>query len=329
MRWPDRGLGTATLGVITVVFGLAGPVGCKGDKGGKASAKAVADEQKVSQEEDDLMRQRDDLFSTRKKLQERRAELDAEHRRIIAAGGDDTEVVKKKEELDKEEAGLSQSETDLNNKLDSILAQRRAITQALAAGNSDDKAKVAAREAGVSEREKALASREARVAKREAELAARERDVLRFKNEKCAGARQPTTIIQTVDAKGSKYTKKDVEPLLKRARRDMARKGILASDLPPAAQSLENEATKAMAKGDYGKARFAATQLLATVRSTRINKSFVQDKIGRLSAAMKGRNLSASAQKEVDSLFRQATAEYGDGKFTSANRRLNKIYAKI
>ncbi len=323
MRWPDWGFRTATLGVITCLFGLAGPTGCKGDKGGSPPAKVVADEHKVSQEEDDLMRQRDELFSTRKKLRERRAELDAEHQRIIAAGGDATEVIKEKQALAAQEEGLSESESQLNNKLDSILAERRAITQALAAGNANDGAKVAAREAGVSEREKSLASREARLAKREAELAARERDVLRFKTEKCAGA------IRTVDAKGSNYTKKDVEPLLKRARRDMARKGILATDLPPAAQSLEKEATNAMAHGDYGKARFAATQLLSTVRSTRIDKTFVQGKIGRLSAMMKGRNLAASAQKEVDSLFRQATAEYGDGNFSSANKRLNKIYSKI
>ena len=70
-------------------------------------------------------------------------------------------------------------------------------------------------------------------------------------------AAPPTTIIQTVDAKGSQYTKKDVEPLLSKARSEMAKKGLLRSDLPPAAQGLEKEATDAMKKLIQSKARVA------------------------------------------------------------------------
>jgi chromosome segregation ATPase len=303
--------------------------GCKGDKGGTASAEVVASSQKVAAEEDDLLQRRDELFSSRKELRDKRVELEQEHERIVAVGGDASSVIKQKEELAEQEAGLTEQESQLNSKLDDLLAQRRSITEALASSGVDSTAKIAAREAGMGEREKLLAKREERLAAREAELGERERELARFKIEECAGSGQSTTIIQTVDAKGSKYTKKDVEPLLRRARSDMSKKGILAADLPSAAQGLETEATAAMAEGDYGRARFAAAQLVATVRSTKIDKAFVSAKIGRLSAAMKGKTLPDATQTKVDSLFRDATSSYGDGSFTSANRSLNKIYSAI
>lgn len=328
MRWVTGGSRGAVF--IAICAACAVGSGCKGEAGEAAASSAVAeDSKKVAAEEEDLLARRDSLFSSRKELRAKRKELDAEHQRIIAAGGDTTEVIKKKEELAVEEAGLSEKETELNAKLDELLAQRRAITQALVSSGSDKTARIAAREAGMSERERALALREERVSRREASLADRERELARFKIEKCGGSATPTTIIQTVDAKGSKYTKRDVEPVLKRARREMSKKGILRSDLPAAAQGLEKEATGAMGEGDYGRARFAAAQLLATVRSTKINRGFVSAKIGRLSSAMKGKTLGSSKQKQVDKLFREATANYGDGRFGSANRRLNKIYAMI
>jgi hypothetical protein len=333
MRWskqtPESGGFAALGGFRFVVVCALLAVGCKGDKAGAASAEVVASSEKVAAEETDLLERRDELFSSRRALTDKRAELQQEHERIVATGGDATEVLEKKAELAKEEAGLNEQESQLNGKLDELLAQRRAITQALASSGSDTTAKVAAREAGIGEREKSLASREARVAEREAALSNREREIARFKMEECAGSGAPTTIIQTVDAKGSKYTKRDVEPLLSKARSQMSKKGILASDLPGAAQALEKEATAAMAEGDYGRARFAATQLVATVRSTKIDKAFVSAKIGRLSAMIKGKTLSGAVQKEVDSLFREATANYGDGSFNSANKRLNKIYSAI
>ena len=52
-----------------------------------------------------------------------------------------------------------------------------------------------------------------------------------------------------------------------RARREMNKKGLVGSDLPAPVRDLESEATKAMAKADYGKAHFAANQLLANIRA--------------------------------------------------------------
>ena len=58
---------------------------------------------------------------------------------------------------------------------------------------------------------------------------------------------------------GSRYTKRDVEPLLKQARSRMQSKGILLADLPAPTQGLEKEATSAMADAEYGKAFLAAS----------------------------------------------------------------------
>ena len=94
-------------------------------------------------------------------------------------------------------------------------------------------------------------------------------------------------------------------------------------------QHLESEAVGAMKDGDYGKAKFAADQLMATVESVKIDRAFIAAKIGRLNGVVKGKTLGAGAKKEVDELFRSATADYGDGRFPAANGKLNKIYALV
>jgi hypothetical protein len=188
---------------------------------------------------------------------------------------------------------------------------------------------VAARETSVANREKALASREDRVAQREADLAGREKELAEREKNTCGAGGGTTTIIQQVDPKGAKYTKKDVEPLLKKAREAMSKKGILADDLPAQAAGLEKEATKAMADGDYGPARFAAQQLQATVEGMKIDRGFIGAKIGRLSKMMKGKTLDDAKQKEVEDLFSDATSKYGDGDYAGANKKLNAIYRAI
>ena len=69
------------------------------------------------------------------------------------------------------------------------------------------------------------------------------------------------------------------------------------------------------------------TRLL--LQHLKIDKAFIQAKIGRLSAAMKGTTLDDKTQGKVDELFKQATSAYGDGKFSRANRQLNEIWALI
>jgi hypothetical protein len=309
---------------LAVVAGL-GP-GCSSDSD-PVIAEAAGASTEIAGEEDDLLARRDALLLSREQLRERRAELAERRRQIREAGGDTSAVDEQADQLLEQERRLVEEEAALNSKYEEIIRQRRAMMDVLASTGGEG-AQVAARESGVAAREKELARREDRIAQREEALADRERRLAIRERETC-GVAQPATIIQTVDAKGSSYTKRDVDPLLRRARSEMSRKGILPADLPAPAQGLEREATAAMKEGDFGKARFAAAQLVATVNSMRVDRGFIQAKIGRLSAAIKGMSLDASRQRQVDELFKGATADYGDGRFTSANRKLNQIYALL
>jgi hypothetical protein len=310
---------------LGVLFACLLVSGCKGkDKDAEAPA-AVAPDPAAVKEQQDLLARRDALLKSRQQLKDEQAKLEAQRQTIAQQGGDTSELDKQAAELKSKDDQLAGEQDQLVDAIASKLAQNDAMRTA---GN-DKAAQVAAREAGMATREKAVATREDRVAQREAALADRERQLAVREKETCGAAAPPTTIIQTVDAKGSKYSKKDVEPLLKRARDDMSRKGVLAADLPATAQGLEREATKAMGDGDFGAAFFAARQLQATVDSLRIDRAFISAKIGRLSARMKGTTLDGGKQKQVDDLFADATAKYGDGDFAGANRKLNQIYAIV
>lgn len=282
--------------LVLLVLGLTLGPACKSKP--NASPDARDDEWKVAQAQ--LLARRDEILRERKRLGERRAALTAqrEQGKLTAA---------EEEAFRADEAKLERSEDDYMQ-----------LMATVATSGQD----VARREAGLALRESSVARREERVAEREAQLAAREKAQAQRERETCATT---VTVPTYVPAPGSKYSKRDVEPVLQKARRKMAEHGILASDLPPPAQALEREATQAMAEGDYGRAKFAADQLYATIGSLRIDRAFIAAKIGRLNGSMKGKTPTS----EVQDLFREATADYGDGRFAAANTRLNKIYGLI
>jgi len=307
---------------IAVLAGALG--GCKDwgskEKEGAASVHESPQPDKAAQ---DLLARRDALMKSRTQIQEERQKLEEERTRLVESGGDTSEVDQKLEAQASEEAKIANEDAVLADQMQSLLETARSQV-----ASGDKQAQVASREASMASREKTVATREERIASREAALAAREKQLAEREKNTCGVAATPT-IIQTVDPKGAKYSKRDVEPVLKKAREAMSKKGILASDLPAQAAGLEREATKSMAEGEYGPARFAAQQLLATVEAQRIDRAFISAKISRLSKAMTGRTLEPAAQKEVDDLFRDATAKYGDGDYPGANRKLNQIWRAI
>jgi hypothetical protein len=304
--------------------GSLGSLGCKGSERPAGEAgEATAGQEALGAQEDELLKRRDALLSTRLELRSKRAELDQRRQAIRAEGGDTSEIDRTAQELLDQEGALVDQEKELNQRLDALLGERRAMISALASGGGEA-ANLAGREAALASREKDLARREQRVGEREAALSSREEGLASKWKDSCA-AGGTTTIVQTVDAKGSKYSKKDVDPLLARARAEMQKKGILKLDLPDPVRHLESEATQAMEKGDYGQARFAASQLLGTVRSMQVDKAFISAKIGRLNGILKGKPLSGS----VEQLFRQATEDVADGNFAGANRKLNQIHSQI
>lgn len=310
---------------VIAVLALA-VLGCGEDGTKQQSPGEVAAADELDSEQSSVLARRDALLKMRRQLGEKREALAEKRREIRASGGDISVLDEQASELRDREQELAQEEASLAAKIEALLEERRAMTQALAAGD-DEAARMAARESGLAQRERALARRESDIARREATLAEREQALAAREENMCGGA--PTTIVKTVQPEGSHYTRRDVDPLLKRARRRMSQKGLLRSDLPAPAQGLEREATRAMAKGNYGRARFAAAQLVDSVDSVRVDKGFIAAKIRRLNNAIRGVKLSAKKQARVDELFRDATAAYGDGEFAGANRKLNRIYAAL
>jgi hypothetical protein len=303
----------------------AGLSACNGDDkegaGGAGIDPALSEELAAS--EDDLLGRRDALFNMRQGISDKRAALDRQRAEVQAAGGDTTEIDKEAQALIAEEASVRTQESELNQTTRELFTQLREL-QGASAGGGGPEAKLTMRESGMAGRERQLARRESELGSREAALAKREEGLASKWKDSCAGA-LPTTIIRTVDTKGSSYTKKDVEPLLTKARRVMSKKGLLKSDLPDQAKGLEKEANQGMKDGDYGRARLAASQLLGTVNAIKINKGFIAAKIARLNQRIGGKSLSSKSE----SLFREATSSYGDAKFSSANGKLNKIYSSL
>ncbi len=298
-------------------------VGCKGSDS-KSSEPAVPAEQTevMNANEDALLGKRDALFSMRRDLQDKREALTVERIRVHEEGGDTSAIDSKVRALLDEEKALAQKEENNDKEMRAIMQARREIVKAASTVGSG--VSVSGREAGVAGREKDLARRERGLASREASLARREEGLASKWKEECAvGGTQ--TIIRTVDVKGSSYTKKDVEPLLTKARRERDKKGLLVSDLPQQARGLEREANVGIKDGDYGRARLAASQLLSTVRAIKIDKPFIAAKIQRLNARMRGKKLSRTAE----GLFREATSLYGDAKFRKSNSKLNKISGSL
>lgn len=307
----------ARLALLCIVLSAA----CKGDEPAQA-AKSLENPEEIAENDDNLIARRDALLAARRDLRKKREALAKRREEIRASGGDTSEVDQQADELLDREKNILKKESALNTEIDSILEKRRAQLLAFA-GGADESTKMSVREAQLAAREKAVARRESALADREKELGEREeRMAQRWKDSCTVGA---PTIVQAPPPKGAKYNRRDVVPLLKRARREMSRKGILPSDLPEQARTLEKEATDAMGKGDYAQAHFAAAQLHSTVRAIAVNKAFIAGKFSRLNRAMRGKRLNGDQEK----LLKGATSDYGDGRFRSANQKLNRLYATL
>ncbi len=301
------------------LFALACDGGSESEQDPTVAKERVEKAEQISEAEDALLGKRDALFTMRRELEEKRQSLVDKRTKVQETGGDTSEIDDAVRLLRKQEKVLESRESEFSRMLQLLIRDRREAV-AVVEGNG-----IAGREAGLAGREKSLARREKELASREAALAKREVGLASKWKEDCGGGISTQTIIRTVDVPGTNYSKKDVEPLLSRARREMSKKGLLASDLPEQARGLESEANAAMKKGDYGRARLASSQLVKTVKALRIDRGFIAGKIQRLNRRMKGKSLS----KQTGALFQEATAKYGDGKFSAANRRLNQIYSSL
>jgi len=300
-------------GFLVMLCLSAGLAGCK-NKGETDGAVADPEALKAQQE---LIARRDKLLDARKKLQQDRDKVDLEIKDIEAKGGDASEQIKKRADLDSQ---LETSNSDLvamfNGKLDAVVK------------SGDKAAAIASREAEVASRERAIADREARIGDRERALAQRENEAAQRWKDSCSMGSAPV-IIQQAPTTGGKYTNKDVNGMLQKATQSMAKKGLMTSDLPGPAQNLESEASKAMNDNDMSKAYFAAAQLAGTVDSIQINRQFIQAKTARLSAQVKATKLDEATNKELANIIADVMNSYNNGDFGAANRRLNNLAAKL
>lgn len=296
--------------VIALGLGLAA-AGCKGT----SDASSAPDPAAIKAQQD-LVRRRDALIEQREKLERERKAVVEQIKATEASGGDTKALAKQRDDLtaqiDGQSAELGQMSdkiTTLSTKLDS------------AADIAGREEKLASREGRVAGREAQLGERERLLAQREAALAQREKDT--------CGTAQPMIIQQAAPRGDGKYTKADIQPLLARARAAMQKKGVLVGDLPGPAQGLEGESTRAMADNDWGKAYFAAAQLVATVDAVKIDRGFIQAKTGRLSAQVKASKPDDATNQQLAGVLSDVMQKYNDGNFAAANQRLNQLAALL
>ena len=292
---------------ILVWLCVVGAFACKG----KSEASNDLDPAAVKAQQD-LLKRRDALLEQRDRLETERREVVEQIRKVEASGGDTKDLAKKRDELTAQIDGQSAELGQMSDKISSLSTK---LDSAAAIAIREDRiaqreGKIAAREATVSERERAMALREERLAQREKET--------------CSVA-APVVIQQAPPKADGKYGKADVQPLLARARAAMSKKGILLGDLPGPAQGLEAESTKAMAEGDWGKAYFAANQLVATVDNIKIDRVFIQAKTTRLSTQVKAGKVDDAMNQQLSSTLADVMQKYNDGNFAAANQRLNQL----
>jgi hypothetical protein len=296
---------------LAVALGLCGAVAaCK--TGSEAS---TAPDPAAVKAQQDLTKRRDALLEQRERLETARQQIVAEIQKTEATGGDTKALAKQRDDLTAQIDGQSAELGQMSDKLSSLSSK---LDSAAAIAVREDKIaqredRVSRREAGIGEREKAIAQREEKLAQREKET--------------CGTA--PAMIIQAPAKTDGKYGKADVQPLLARARATMSKKGVLLADLPGPAQGLEGESTRAMADGDWGKAYFAAAQLVATVDAVKIDRAFIQAKTSRLSTQVKATKLVETANQQLAGVLSDVMQKYNDGNFGAANQRLNQLAALL
>jgi hypothetical protein len=295
--------------VVVLLWLAAGAAACK-DRG---EASAAPDPAAIKAQQD-LVKRRDALLEQRQKLESQRNVVLEEIQKIEASGGDTKALATQRDDLTAQIDGQSAELGQMSDRLSSLSTKLESA------------AEIAAREDRIAQREGRVAAREAMLGERERGLATREEKLAQREKETCSTA--PPMIIQTARADG-KYGKADVQPLLARARATMTRKGVLVADLPMPAQGLEGESTRAMADGDWGKAYFAAAQLVAMVDAVKVDRAFIQAKTARLSNQVKATRPDDATNQQLTGVLSDVMQKYNDGNFAAANQRLNQLAAML
>lgn len=268
-----------------------------------------------------LIEKREELLARRRKLQEERSLLQEEMRKVSESGGDTSDLERK---LQSTNSLIEQQNDQLADEFQALSAKLDTLASA-AAGQRDS---ATIKDAELRSRERTVTQREDRVNQRELALLDRERQLLQRERETCGPA---STVVVQAPPRGGQYTRKEIDPLLARARANMGKRGLLPADLPAHAQGLEREATRALGDNDYGKAYLAASQLVATIDAVKIDRAFVKSKIDRLQRLVGSRRgeISRELNDRLGSGIAAVMKDWGDGDFAQANSKLNQLYSAL
>jgi len=295
---------------VIVWLSLAvGTAGCKD----RSEASAAPDPAALKAQQE-LLKRRDALLEQRQRLELQRSLVVAQIQKAEASGSDTKDLARQRDDLTAQIDGQSVELGQMSDKLSSLSTKL------------DSAAEIAVREDRIAQREARIASREAAIGDRERTLASREEKLAQREKDTCGTA---TPLIVQATRPDGKYGKADVQPLLARARATMTKKGVLVADLPGPAQGLETESTRAMADGDWGKAYFAAAQLVAMVDAVKIDRAFIQAKTARLSNQIKATRPDDATNQQLTSTLADVMQKYNDGNFAAANVRLNQLAALL
>lgn len=298
------------------------------------TAPIAAEAAGLQQHENDLLGRRGALQRERTKITEARKDLIDRRTQLGHDNAGQAALDEEEKQLSQKENDLTGEESAVNLKLDELLKARAALVEkasqaAQGGGASDPLERAAHREQSVAEREKSTARREAEIAEREKALADRETKQAKREKETCGTTVIAAPAAPVAPARGLKYSAHDVEPTYKKALKVMHDRGILSADLPPGSSHLVDETREAMKAADFVRAKYGADQLLSTVEAIKIDRNFIATKMARLASAMHGKKLEGESRKSVESLFQDATANYGDGRFQDANQKINKLFAEL
>jgi DNA repair exonuclease SbcCD ATPase subunit len=307
------------LAVLALVVAVAG---CKDKAAAKADPKAAEAQNQVEQ---DLLARRDALLQSREQLETKKTELQVKIDEAKKNGTDTTDLETELAKLSSEQTANQDELVELLKRQNESYKTQLETMRASGGGGDTGGAEISALTAQLQRRDNQLADMEKRLVAMAGQLSDI-RDDIQKQAETCGAGGGTTTIIQAPKLpSGSRYTKKDVEPILTKARSLMSKKGIASADLPGGISGLEKEATSAMADGEYGKAFLAASTLYQNVDQIKIDKGFVSAKIARLNRVMKQKKLDDATSKQVLDLFNEVGDKYNDGDFTGANKRLQTI----
>jgi hypothetical protein len=303
------------LGLLLVFVCAAAGGACKGNGESAASAPDPA----ALKAQQDLMARRDALTAERKKLENRKGELQTEIKEISSTGGSGGDS-SKIEALQKELADIDSKIQKSSNDESSLATELTKV--ASAAGD------IATREAAVAARERAVAIREREVIDLQREsIASLTKAAAQFK-ESCSSNNGAPMIVQVPAPKSGNYSRSESDGVYNKAKGVMRSKGLIPGDQWSGA-SLENETSAALAKQDWGTAFITAQQLLNYANQFKVDRGFVQAKIGRLNALVKSAKRDEQTQKSLTEGLGDVMTKFGDGNHIAANAKLNQLFGLV